>query len=331
MLRKIGKICGAALGLLMVWVGVPGYAWDELSLVNTETVSLAGTESLSIEYGSGGVILRESDSEDLVIREYMKEDRPRYYVRITRSGGTVRVREGRRPWLNWFWKVRTEIDLPRSFRGNLSIANGSGSLSGETDLLNYKTVDVNVSSGSVSFLRLSGETVSVRVSSGDLDITGIGGNSFISVSSGNLRIGQLAGPEHRVKISSGRTAIEKAQGRIELNIASGSAAVGDFSGEGSFEMSSGRITLDMKELAGDLRFTLSSGSAELNLPGGLPFTLDAVTRSGKVLINEGGAEVLRVSGDSTVLRPFAGAADPGAPERTIRARLNSGTVVINRR
>ena len=94
------------------------------------------------------------------------------------------------------------------------------------------------------------------------------------------------------------------------------------------------ITLDMKELAGDLRFTLSSGTAELNLPGGIPFTLDAVTRSGKVLVNEGGGEALRVSGDNTVLHSFGpppGTAGAAPPARTIQARLNSGRITINRR
>jgi DUF4097 and DUF4098 domain-containing protein YvlB len=325
MLRKIGKIRSAALGLLMIWMGVPGYARDELPLVNTETVDLAGIESLSIRYDFGDVILRESDSEDLVIKEYMKKDRPRYYVQITRSGGTVRVREGRRPWLNWFWDDRAEIYLPRSFKGNLSIVNFSGSLSGDTDLLNYKTIDVNVSSGSVFFNRLSGETVSVRVTSGDLEITGIGGNSFISVSSGKLRIGQLAGPEHRIKIVSGRTAIENVQGRIELNISSGSATVGNFSGEGSFKLSSGNLVLGIAALTGDPAFKLSSGNLTVNLPRGFSFNLDAVASSGNVVVQGQGDVLLRVSGDSTVLRPFG-----SSPERTIYVRTSSGRVNINR-
>ncbi|MDR2160136.1 MAG: DUF4097 domain-containing protein [Treponema sp.] len=351
------KKIGAAGALLLLLAGAGGYAQEDLPLVNTQNISLEGVENLSVSYGSGDVIIRKSDSEELVIREYLERDRPRYYVDVAGSGDTVQIRRGRRPLLPWLRQARAEIYLPPSFRGNLRIVNSSGKFRAETDILDCKTIDISVSSGSVLLRRISAGIVSIRVSSGDLDIGGVGGGSFVSVSSGKLRIGELSGPEHRLKTSSGRTrigllqgssnietssgsiTIERALGRMEARASSGSITVEDFSGEGSFEMSSGRINLDIRELAGDLRFNLSSGAAKLNLPGELSFHLDAVTRSGKVLVNEGGAEVLQIPGDSTVLRSFGlppeSAADPAKqgspPARTIHTRLNSGTVIINRR
>ena len=339
-----------ALAALLLAAAAGVYGQEDLPLVNSRTISLEGVENLSLSYGSDDLVLRKGEPGELFIREYMERDRPRYYADVTRSGDTVQIRRGRRPLLPWLRRARAEIYLPPSFRGNLRIVNSSGKIQGETEILNCETIDIYVSSGSVFLSRLSAGTVSIRVSSGDLDIRGLEGNSFVSVSSGKLHIGEMTGPEHRLKSSSGRTrigllrgsssietssgsvGIEKARGRMEAHTSSGSIRVEDFSGEGSFEMSSGRVTLGLRELAGDLRFTLSSGTAELNLPAEIPFNLDAVTRSGKVLINEGGVEALRVSGDSTVLRPFGpppGTAPP--PARTIQARLNSGTVIINRR
>jgi hypothetical protein len=329
--------------LLLLAAGATAYALEDLPLANTQTVSLAGAEALFINYDDDAVILRESDGDKLVIREYMKTDRPRYYAQVSRSGSRVSVKQGKRPWFNWFWKARAEIYLPRSFRGELALANHSGSLSAETDLLGYKSVDVSVSSGSARLNRLSAETLSVRVSSGALEIAGIAGSSLGSVSSGKLQIGDLAGPEHRIKVSSGRIrlgsvqgavniavssgtmAIEKAQGRLEANIASGSISVGNFSGQGSFELSSGDLALDVAELAGDLRFRLSSGNARLSLPRNLSFNLDTAAKSGETRVDDG-SEVLRISGNSTVLRPFG-----PAPERTIFARISSGTLAIRRR
>jgi DUF4097 and DUF4098 domain-containing protein YvlB len=378
---------GAALLFLLSAGG--GYGQEDLPLVNTRTVSLEGVDSLSISYGSDDFVLRKSDSGDLVIREYMERDRPRYYAEVTRSGDTVQIRRGRRPLTPWLRRARAEIYLPPAFRGNFRLVNSSGNIRGETDILDCKTIDIYVDSGSAFLGRLSAETVSVRVSSGDLDIRALEGGSFVSVSSGTLRIGEMTGPEHRLKDSSGRVrigllrggssvetnsgriaveraqgrmeahtsngsitvgdfsgegsfetnsgriAVERARGRVEAHTSSGSITVGDFSGEGSFETDSGRIHLDLRELAGDLRVTLSSGRVEMNLPGGIPFTLDAVTGSGKVLISEGGGEALRISGDnSTVLRPFGpppGTAGAAGAARTIRARLNSGTLSINRK
>jgi hypothetical protein len=323
------RISMAAMLLLALCAGLS--ALEGLPLVNTETVSLEGISVLSIDSGHGDVILRESDSGSLVIKEYMNRDNPRYYAKVSRNAGTLRIEQGRRPWFFGFLlRSRAEIYLPPSFRDNLRIANASGNLSGDADLLGYKTIDISVRSGSVLLRRLSGETVSIRVSSGGLDVATIGGNSFVSVSSGKLKFGELAGTEHRIKVSSGNIAVEQARGRIDLAVASGSVVVGDFAGEGNFELSSGDLRLDIRELAGDLRFRLSSGDAELSIPAGLAFTLDAVTQSGSVRVTEGGAEALRVSGNSTVLRPIGGAAGADGL-RTIYARISSGKVAINRR
>ncbi|MDR0386993.1 MAG: hypothetical protein LBH57_03060, partial [Treponema sp.] len=114
------------LALFFLLAGFQEYAGaedlsGELSLVNTVTVGLAGTENLSIDYSAAEVIVREGGTDELVIREYMKKDRPQYYARISRSGKSVSIRQGRRPWLSWLWKIRMEIELPRSFRENIRI------------------------------------------------------------------------------------------------------------------------------------------------------------------------------------------------------------------
>jgi hypothetical protein len=342
--KTMMKNRGGLLAFFLILAGTPGYAQEDIPLVNTQTLSLAGADTLSIEYGDDDVFIRESETGALILKEFMSKDNPRYHAVISRSGGALRVRQGRRPWFPWFWKSRTEIYLPRTFRENFRISNSSGSLQAETDLLGYKTLDVSVRSGSVSLGRVSGETVSIRLSSGDLDIRDAAGNSFISVSSGRLQIGELAGGEHRIKIASGRArigaiqgasvleissggiAVENARGSLDIHASSGSVTVGNFSGGGSFDISSGTITLGIEELTGDLRFSLSSGDITMNIPREIPFNLDALTRSGRTLVYEGETEALRLSGNSTALRPFG-----PSPARTIYARTNSGSLTIRRR
>jgi DUF4097 and DUF4098 domain-containing protein YvlB len=320
------------------------YARDEPRLVHTETLDMGGIGELILSYGQDEVILRESESGDLVIKEYMSRDNPRYYARISRSQGTAQLKRGKRPWLRWNWEARAEIYLPQSFRGNLRIANSSGNLSGDAELLGYQTVDISVGSGTVFLNRISGETVSVHVSSGELDIKHIAGNSFVSVSSGRLRIDGISGEEHRVKVSSGRLrigalegqgvvgissgniAIDRVQGRIDADISSGTLDLADFSGEGAFEISSGNLRMDINELRGDLRFKVSSGNIDVVIPAALSFNLDAVTSSGNVWVKEAGEQVLKVSGNSTVLRPLG-----PSPERTVFVRTSSGNLTIERR
>jgi hypothetical protein len=341
----VKRFRAAVLALLVSLAGGgTAFALEDLPLVNTETLSMEGIESLTISYGHDEMILRESESDDLVIKEYMKRDHARYAARVSRAGGAVRVRRGKRPWLYWGWKARAEIYLPRSFRGDLRVSNASGPLSADTDLLDYRTIDISVSSGEVFLRGVSGETVSIHVSSGDLDLRALRGNSFVSLSSGRVQIGGMGGGEHHIKVSSGRLRIgslegeagleltsgnilvDQARGGMDARVSSGTMELGEFSGQGSFRMSSGNLRMNVKELREDLRFQLSSGTIDLGIPPEIPFNLDAETNSGSVRVNEGGREVLKVSGNSTVLRPLG-----DGPDRTVFARINSGNLVINRR
>jgi DUF4097 and DUF4098 domain-containing protein YvlB len=84
--------------------------------------------------------------------------------------------------------------------------------------------------------------------------------------------------------------------------------------------------MDMRDLTGDLRFNITSGGINLDLPREMSFNLDAVTSSGSVRVTEDGDELLRVPGNSTVLRPIG-----SSPVRTVYARTRSGSVSIDRR
>jgi DUF4097 and DUF4098 domain-containing protein YvlB len=384
MVKKMVRIHERAGGykflmVLFLAAVMGGYAAEVLPLANTQTVGLGGTDTLSISYGSGEVILRESETGDLILKEYMKPDRARYHAVVSRSGGTVTVKQGRRPWFNWSWKARMELFLPPAFRENIRLSIASGSFRSEMDLLDYKSIDIDVGSGSVSGNRLSAAALSILVSSGDLDIQGAGGNSRIRLSSGRLRIAELSGGEHRLTtssgrmridalrgdsviavssgdvvigaltgnadmeissgtlqiaeltgtshrfgVSSGRTTIENVRGRIDGEVSSGALSIENFSGEGSLTLRSGNAALNMEELTGDFRFRLSSGRITMNLPRDVSYNLDVDTNSGSVQVT--GDEPTRVSGNSTVLRPFG-----PSPERTIYARTNSGSITINRR
>jgi hypothetical protein len=321
--KKKTKPTGMILCLLLAG-GLRVYAAD-IPLVNTESLSLAGVKNLSIDYGSDVVILRESETGELVIKEYMTKDRPQYYAVISRSGDSLSIRSGRRPWLPWDWRSRAEIYLPQSFRENIRIANGSGSFTAETDLTGYRSVDLSVSSGAMLLNRAAAETLSVRVSSGELEARSMEGNSFISISSGKLRIDKLTGEEHRVKVSSGRLAITEAQGQLEGRITSGNLDLGNFSGHGDFDISSGRVNLGLRKPTGDMRITVSSGTINLTIPRKISFNLDAVTNSGSVSVDDGPEGTVRVRGNSTVLRPFG-----PSPAITLYARTSSGSIRIKR-
>jgi hypothetical protein len=326
MMKNKTNIRGMLLCLLLTG-SLLAYGDDAggLPLVNTKNFSLEGVKNLSIDYGSGEMILRESATGELIIKEYMTTDRSRYHALISRSGDSLSIRPGRRPWFSWNWRARAEIYLPRSFRENIRIANGSGSSTAETDLTGYRSIDLSVSSGYLFLNHVAAETFSVRVSSGKLGIQRMEGNSLISVSSGKLQIDELTGDTHRIRVSSGRLVITEARGQVEGRLSSGNVDMENFFGHGSFDISSGNINLGLWKPAGDMRFDVSSGNIHLTIPRKFSFNLDAVTNSGSVSVDDGPEGTVRVRGNSTVLRPFG-----PDPEVTLYARTTSGSIRITR-
>jgi hypothetical protein len=93
-----------------------------------------------------------------------------------------------------------------------------------------------------------------------------------------MRIGVLQG-NSTFEINSGGIAVDEALGRMTADISSGSLSIEDFSGHGEFELSAGNLNLDMRELAGDLRFRLSSGTASVDIPRETSFNLDALPKA----------------------------------------------------
>ncbi|MDR1108636.1 MAG: DUF4097 domain-containing protein [Spirochaetaceae bacterium] len=320
MTKRSVKIRAAAALLFLALAGAPAlYAAEDLVLVNTQNINLGGIDALSISYGNGEVILRESVTGDLVIREYMKTDRPRYYADISRSAGAISIRRGRRPWLNWFWNPRIEIYLPPSFRENIKISNTSGSIQAETDLLDYKTIDLSVASGLTSFNRLSAGTLSIRVSSGDLNIRSAGGNSFISLSSGRLRIAELSGQEHRLKVSSGDMRISALSGGSTLELSSGRVEIEGLTGNADMEIKSG--SLRIAALTGAAHhFRIYSGRAVIANARG---RMETEVTSGFFSIEDfSGEGNFGLSSGDIILAMEALTGD-------LRFRVSSGRVILN--
>jgi DUF4097 and DUF4098 domain-containing protein YvlB len=205
--------------------------------------------------------------------------------------------------------------------GNSFISISSGRL--QIGALSGQEHQIKTSSGRARIGPIRGDST-IEISSGGLVIEGVEGNADIEAHSGTIQIGELAGTSHRLRSSSGRIGIEKIRGGLEVRASSGSVDIGDFSGEGSFQLSSGNITLGTRDLMGDLRFTVSGGNIHINLPREIPFHLDAMTSGGRILVYDGKNEVINVSGSSTVFRPVG-----ASPERTVYARTSSGNIRID--
>ncbi|MDR2552240.1 MAG: DUF4097 domain-containing protein, partial [Treponema sp.] len=277
--------------------------------------SMAGINTLSINYDAGKIRFYVIDSESLVLRENlqrMKNAEVKIEAGTPGSQGTpdsqgilsiTSKKEGWTPfWLGW--KNDVSIAIPRSFQGNLRVNLTSGSLTGESDFAVGGNIDMALTSGSVTVRGMSGRRITLRLTSGSCRAETLRGETDMALTSGSISCGELSGPSHRLSMTSGSAKLGRVSGTLDAHVISGG------------------ITADFAELSGDLRFRANSGTIRLSLPRGQAFNLDAETSSGNIKIASS-TEGYEIRNRSSVIRPIG-----QNPRHTIYARVNSGNITI---
>jgi lia operon protein LiaG len=218
----------------------------EENLVNEREIGLEHIDTIEIAYRWEEINLFRSNTDSLVIKEYMSRDNSNYYAAINTSNGRLIIERGKRPLGILFntFNVRVEVYLPASYRNAITVKATSGRIKADGELV-CSDITIENSSGSISVNTITAEAAHFKTSSGSIAIKNITGDVTAEASSG----------------------------RIELNLAGGGLIA---------KTSSGSIRCTVSESAGDISLTASSGSVTLNLPETLAFNFSSRTSSGSL-------------------------------------------------
>jgi DUF4097 and DUF4098 domain-containing protein YvlB len=291
-----------------------------------------------------------------------RDNKDHYSVIKPPSGGELTISrvERRRPF--FFWLTRTpksEIYIPPSFQGDFDIQVSSGNIKAESRIATAGNIGMELRSGDVHMRRLEGGNISISVRSGNLNIDDLrgsctaeldsgnvriknleGGNSSILLRSGNLnidsvrgdctvelrsgnaRIKNMEGGNSSILLRSGNLDIDDLRGDCVVELESGDMAIGGMAGTGSYSVTSGNISLRLKELSGNQSFDVRSGNITLRLPQGASYNLDAASKSGSIKIRDSDLEGFG-SSNSIIVKSFG-----TNPIYTIRSRVRSGNFEI---
>lgn len=241
-----------------------------LELVNTQTTNLEGIEDLKVKYSSDNVVVYESDSDELILKEYMSfTPKEEELTKITKSGKELRLEGKRDSWngmvLGFNRSSRMEIYLPAGYKNNIYISTASGDIESGLNLKVREFV-VTTTSGEIVFNEVSGENLTISSASGDIEFNAISGeNLTISSASGNLKF-QKAEGNRILSTSSGDIKVFGGSGNTVISSVSGSIYVENSIGDFEAGTSSGDIkvegTIGKKELhstSGEIKLENSEG------------------------------------------------------------------------
>jgi DUF4097 and DUF4098 domain-containing protein YvlB len=270
------------------------------------TFDTTGHVSLYVELGSGDVVVRTHDRDQVVVRvhgddadETTVEQRGDKIVVIgpQRRGGfftgdrgldvQVTVPEG----TDLTTKLGSADLVAGGPLGAAALRSGSGDIRLETA---GSEVQVESGSGDVTLGAVGGD-LRAKAGSGDVTLQELGGSGTISTGSGDVEVHRASGDVH-VKTGSGNLRVHHPEGDVSLSTASGDLTV-DLMGTGQ---------LAAKNVSGDIR---------VGVPGGVPVWTDISTLSGSVRSN------------------LAGAGQPAEGQEflELRAKTVSGDIVLEQR
>jgi hypothetical protein len=90
---------------------------SEGDLVNVQEIELENITDIEILYRWEKIIIRQNNTDDFILKEYMNKNNPRYYAAVSNMENKLIIERGRRPigvFINVF-NVRAEVFIPKSY------------------------------------------------------------------------------------------------------------------------------------------------------------------------------------------------------------------------
>jgi len=95
------------------------------ALVNTLTFDTEDFGSLRLDYDAEDIHVLKSDNDKVILKEYMNEDKPSYYARVSTQSDELLITEGNRPNRSSF-ESYIEIYIPPNYTDSISLHSTSG-------------------------------------------------------------------------------------------------------------------------------------------------------------------------------------------------------------
>lgn len=234
-------------------------------MANELRFSLDGISSLTISYDEEKITFYESDSDDLVIKEYMTENKSSYHAKVTERNGSIQISEGGKPFFKDSFSRYVEVYLPESYHENLTVTSTNGDIDLSGVSLDLSALRIDNSSGNVILENAAASDIHLSSTSGTLDL-------------GNIQANQI-----RLETTSGNVNCTELNGNVTYTSTSGNADIKSAIGSGSYKANnSGSLNIVYTEVNGDLSFFNKNDNITLTLPENLEFEFQATTKNGSI-------------------------------------------------
>ena len=232
----------------------------KMKLGNEQQIETDGIQNINVACKDTNITLFISSASTLMIKEYKTIGRGNCYSNIVKSGNTINITEGKHA-LFFASFYHTEIYLPETFAGNLTVRVGDGNVE-LNDNFTLDSVTIETSDGRITASKITAQNIKFQTSDGKVQCGTINGDIEIFTKDGGIFVDKLSG-----------SIFAKANsGKIKLNDASGSVTA---------ETKEGKILCKVTKPWEKILLASGDGSVTLDIPRDLYFRFSAKT-SGRI-------------------------------------------------
>lgn len=274
------------------------------ALVNTLTFNMGDFERLRLDYDADDIHVLQSDTDRVIVKEYMNKDKKSYYARTSMRNGERLITEGNRPKHSHF-KSYIELYIPQKYTDSLTLHSTSGTIKSEITLNLSGDFSVDTTSGVVEASNVTASHVKGTSTNGSL--------SFENMDAGDIDI----------QTTNATTVMNQASGAIRYQTKGGKLTASSLHGSGSFNASGeGVMDISFAGVTGNISAYSKNGALAVTLPSSLAFHFSATTKEGSIDTS---------FADQLAVKDHTAAGTVGAsPEITVELKTQNGDIKASR-
>lgn len=272
-------------------------------MVNELHFSLEKISDVTISYDEELITFYATNNRELVIKEYMTENKASYHADVNQSKNSIHISEGSKPLFKSGFSRYIEVYLPASYSEALTVTSTNGNIDLSDMNLQLSTLRIDSTSGTVELNSAAASEI------------------HLSSTSGTLKLGSIAADTIRLDTTSGNITCNELTGNVTYTSTSGNADIKSAIGSGSYKANnSGKLNVIYTEVTGDLSLFNKNDAVYLTLPADLEFEFEATTKNGSVSTTF--QECISVDGRTT--RGTVG----NNPTVTVKVETNNGNIEV---
>lgn len=250
------------IGLLLL----TGCGGKDTSLIENEMqFSLSNISKVKISYDEEKITFKSGTDNQLVIKEYMSENKKPYRAKVREKGRSIEIQEGGKPLFAGDFERYIEVYLPQSYDQKLVVTSTDG--------------DIDMTEIDQKLESLSIDSTEGTVRLGDVEATEV----KLSTTRGTLDFDHLQARRIHLETTEGTVRGDEADGNIRYTTTHGDFDVKTIRGSGKFMVNNeGTLQVDFAEITGDVWLYNKNDKVRLSIPKELSFYFEAATKNGSI-------------------------------------------------